>query len=367
MKTCKLGLLFMCVPFSICIQELQAGPIGRSYKQSTLSINPMPRNMSWKKALRTGGKSYIKPSLQIGAEILKGEKNSPIGTDEHVRLNQVSAFLRPLGPTVSRLISKQIVRPQQKFPANFDGYYTDFPKAWQKFKDHTHSKGGRLEVLLEAAYGDDPVFSGHFVATFDEISSLANQPVKHGASIHEAFMQALTQASEIKAGIFLICVAGNNRRPKDVILLDLANSRYISYNHSKANAWARVIGARNPSDEIDERSDTHLNDWKIDSTIIDRRATQGIILRINGDPNNPKDISVSLTGHSWTIYHLNAKTAHTSKELEQGLNIWEAWNKGYYILDDGYRCLFASGQGKPLFLTPREVDAYIKQQKQFEK
>lgn len=363
----KTGRLFILVCSLVlwggsCALYAQTGAIAQGAAALTRRVNAVP----WQKALRVGGMSYIVPSAQVGAEVLRGINGSAVGTPGHVRMNQVASSLRLLGPTISRSVAKQIVKPPVGVPADFTGYYSNFPKSWQEFSARTNSRGGRLEVILEAAYGETAQFSGRFVATFDEVETLANAPVLHPVTAREALSRAFTQANGVKHGFFVIQVAGNERRPKDTLLLDLDNLTYISYNKSQANAWSQVITERTLPDEVYEGQDAYLNDWKNNPSIIDRRATQGIILRINGK-EMPKDISVSLNGHSWTVFHLNAKTAYTSKELEQGLNIWTAWNKGYYILADlsGDVYLFASEPGKPLFATPREVDEYLLQQQRF--
>lgn len=323
------------------------------------------RPVSWQKALRVGGSSYVVPSKQLGAEALRGANRSSIGKPEHIRVNQVASLLSPLGTKLSHVVADKIVKPADRMPVHFAGYYSNFSKSWQQFVARTNSHGGRLEVILEAAYGDAANFFGRFVATFDEVVALADTPVKHPVSAREALNQAHTQAEDIKHGFFVIQVAGNERRPKDTLLLDLENTTYISYNKSKANAWAEVIDERTRPDEVYEGRDAYLNEWEQNPSIIDRRATQGIILWIHGK-GMPKDIAVSLNGHSWHVFHLNAKSAYTAKELEQGLNIWTAWNKGYYILTDLWsdRYLFASEPGKPLFATTREVDEYLSQQQQ---
>ncbi len=363
MNLCRTGALLSVLLAGSVISYAQGNVLVKGGTKIARAAN---RSIPWQKAVRMGGLSYMVPSAQLGAETLRGANRSIIGTPEHIRMNRVASLLSPLGTNLSHIIADKLVKPSDKLPVNFSGYYPDFPKSWQQFVARTNSHGGRLEVILEAAYGEAHNFFGRFVATFDEVVALAGSPVKHPVSAREALNQALTQAEDIKHGFFVIQVVGNEHRPKDTLLLDLKNSTYISYNKSKANAWAKAIDERTRESEPHEGRDAWLDDWRRDPSIIDRRATQGIILRINGKSMMPKDISVSLTGNSWIVFHLNAKDAYTSKELEQGINIWTAWNKGYYILADmgQNRYLFASEPGKPLFATTREVDEYLRQQKQ---
>lgn len=302
-----------------------------------------------KKALRLGGLSYVKPSSQIGYEILNGTKNSFIGLDEHIRFEQVAARTRFLGNNLSRFIAREVVSPVPVPPESFAGFYADFPRAWQKASTHIV----RLEVLLEAAYGKSDQFSGHFVQSFDEVMDLAISPVQYPWSARQALEWAMSEALEEKTGFFVIQVAGNGHRPKDTLLLDLEQGQYISYNHSLGNQWAYITQTNQ------KRVECMPVDMQRFPTAQDRRTTQGIILQVNEDI---RTFSVSVNGRSWKSYHLNIKEAETDHEAVYGMNIWDAWNKGYYILQKGEDWLFAAGPGKPLFNSTQEVDEYLQQQ-----
>ncbi len=323
------------------------------------------RHIPWEKAVRIGGLSCVRPQEQVGVEILRGRDNSFIGSIDHMRFDRVLNHTYFLGSTLSRAVAQQIVKPVTLPPQRFVGFYPNFPQAWRHFMARTKSTGGIFEVILEAAYGESEQFSGHFVSTFNEVMALADSPVEYPVQAQKAFKQALTQAKELESGFFVIRIAGNDQRSKDTLLLDVEQVGFISYNHSKGNAWAKILQERAQPDEIYQGQDAYLNDWKKDPTITDRRTTQGIILQVDGR-KTPKTISISLNGHSWTIYHLNASEAYSAKEVEEALNIWTAWNKGYYILyDEGTgRVLFASAPGKPLFSTLKEVEEYVARQKE---
>ncbi|MBP5429997.1 MAG: hypothetical protein J6Y25_03840 [Elusimicrobiaceae bacterium] len=56
---------------------------------------------------------------------------------------------------------------------------------------------------------------------------------------------------------------------------------------------------------------------------------------------------------------IKSAAIRTAKETETALNIWTAWNKGYYILyQPGQRVLFLQGIGKPLFTSPYQVESH---------
>ncbi len=346
-KLAVLLLVVTCGPFAMAQGALK--PVAKA------ATTPKTHHLPWKKAVRLGGLSYVKPNYRLGHEIMNGHKNSYIGSDEHIRFERTVLRTHFLGERISRFIAEQVVNPTEMPPRSFPGFYADFPHTWEAFTARTHSTGGRLEVLLEAAYGDEAQFSGHFVRSFNEVMELAVSPVQYPLSARQALERARREAQEEKTGFFVIRVAGNFRRPKDTLLLDLEHSQYISYNHSLANRWAEEVQTRQ---KLVEQMPV---DREFFPTIQDRRTTQGIILRVDGS-NTPKTFAVSENGLSWQEYHLNTQEAFSTRQAEDGINIWVAWNKGYYIKQMGGKWLFAAGPGKPLFNTPKEVEAYQQQQ-----
>ena len=342
-----LVLVVTCGPFAMAQGVLKPAAKAISKTATKTKTHHLP----WEKAVRLGGFSYVKPNYLVGYEILNGNKNSFIGSDEHIRFERVAARTHFLGNDFSRFIAEQVVKPAEIPPQSFPGFYADFPRTWQHFTTHL----GRLEVLLEAAYGESDQFSGHFVRSFDEVMELAISPVQYPLPARQALDRALREAQEVKAGFFVIRIAGNGHRPKDTLLLDLEHNQYISYNHSAGNRWADQVKTNRKLVEfmpVDEQQYP---------TAQDRRTTQGIILRVDGG-NTPKTFAVSVNATNWQVYHLNVQEAFSTREAEDGINILTAWNKGYYIKQGRGRWLFAAGPGKPLFNTPKEVDEYLQKQ-----
>ncbi len=353
-------LLMSCPLFA---QRNFLKPVMKGLSSSAGEYVANPVQLPFEKAVRIGGQAHVVANTQIGQEILRGKHNSVIGTPEHLHFNQVAGRVGFLGSTISRTIAKQVLKPAEVPPARFPGYYTDFVQAWRTFNQRTQSKGGCLEILLEAAYGEDAQFEGTFVPTFNEVMKMAEIAVENPVSARQALEQARTQGRELKSGFFVIRVAGNTQRPKDTLLLDLDQVNFITLNRSKARAWASVVRQRTlQEDPLILEKFPYLESWKTDPHNIDRRDTQGVILRLSSTQTVgvPDEIGVSISGNAWTYYHLNPTHAYTLKESRKAAEIWIAWNKGYYImLEESGDVLFAAGKGKPLFSTVEEVDAYV--------
>ena len=350
-KVFFLCILCSCLPLTVQAQSeiIKSAAIAKKVIQPhQLPISLTPWRAASRKAIQKTGRSYMVPNKQIGREILRGVNQSIIGTPEHVRFNTIATNTKFLGESISRNIAKKIVKPTEIPPVSFSGFNQNFPAAWADFRYRHHSKGGHLTVLLDAAFGDKPQFMGHFVKTFDEVIALAHSPIEVGYTSVTALKQAIAQGKELKTGFVVIRVAGNARRPKDTLILDLAHDNYISFNSSQSRLWAGVLQERTPSSSFQ----------LLDPTLMDRRATQGIILRTDGF-KYPKHLGVSIDGEHWDYYPLYSAAIRTAKETETALNIWTAWIKGYYILyQPGQRVLFSQGIGQPLFTSPYQVESH---------
>ncbi len=356
----------LLVSFPLFAQQSFLKPVVRAIASSATEYAAKRAELPFEKAVRVSGQAHVVANQQIGQEILRGEPNSVIGTQAHLHFNQVADRVGFLGSTLSRTIAEHVLKPTEVPPAHFPGFYTDFAQAWRAFNRRTQSKGGCLEVLLEAAYGIETQFEGSFVSTFNEVMKAAEIPVENPVSAGQALEQARTRGRELKSGFFVIRVAGNSQRPKDTLLLDLEQVNFITLNRSKARAWATAVHQRTlQEDPLILKKFPYLESWKTDPSNIDRRDTQGVILRVSSAQKMgvPEEIGVSITGNSWTYYHLDPARAYTPKEALKAAQIWIAWNKGYYIMtEESGGILFAAEKGKPLFSTVEEVDAYVSAQ-----
>lgn len=91
-----------------------------------------------------------------------------------------------------------------------------------------------------ALFGNAGGYSGWFVFHFEEVAFLASSSRYAGEKSAEAALQdALKQAQTFKKGFLTLVVKGNDRRPKDVLIMDLSNDRWISFNQTKASAIAQ--------------------------------------------------------------------------------------------------------------------------------
>lgn len=159
-----------------------------------------------------------------------------------------------------------------------------------------------------ALFGNAGGYSGWFVFHFEEVAFLASSPRYAGEKTAEAALQdALKQAQTFKKGFLTLVVKGNDRRPKDVLIMDLSGDRWISFNQTKAGAVAQQY----------KRS---LQEWRtLNPQAYARLEKQGVLLRPLG--NN----KYALTRNGITDL-LVLDYLHTAK--------W-AWENGLFIKVQG--------------------------------
>ena len=186
--------------------------------------------------LRAGGKMYMVPNLQVGREALRAGVRSCIGKaplTSKVKF-QYKAYeigQKHLSPAIlERLVERQLVKVP--FPA----YNIDFQKVWEQAKEKDHVTLRQMEVVLEAAYGEQTEFEGAFVSSFQEILN-GLQRENQGWAAQGALKQAFTQGLQKRSGFFVITVHATQEHGHDVLLLDLKNIQFISVNGSIGEAW----------------------------------------------------------------------------------------------------------------------------------
>ena len=131
---------------------------------------------------------------------------------------------------LERLVENQFVRIP--FPA----YYMDFEKAWEQAKEKTQINLRHLEVILEAAYGEETEFEGEFIPSYREVLDKLKRK-EQGMMAWGALKQAFTQGRQKKSGFFVITVHETQEHGQDVLLLDLKNIQFISVSKSIGEAW----------------------------------------------------------------------------------------------------------------------------------
>ncbi len=186
--------------------------------------------------LRAGGQSYMVPNMRIGQETLGAGIRSRIGMTlvtfkDRVKYKAYAVGSKHLSPVLlERLVARNLVK--EPFPA----YYLNFEKSWQNVPEVSL---GRLEVILEAAYGEEALFEGAFVPTYrDVLNIVAQQQLQFTA--RGALKQAYEQGLQKQSGFFVITVHETPEHGYDVLLLDVANKHFISVGQSIGQAWMQA-------------------------------------------------------------------------------------------------------------------------------
>lgn len=319
------------------------------------------------------------------------DSHSLIGSADHVRYSRWRSRTNFLGEDLSRKITSFVTKPQGSYE-NFPAYYPSFPKIWAQVEPVLHGLGV-FEGILDGAYGFRPIFEAHFVPTLNEVFFLMSTPVERGVSASEALEQGLQQALEQKSGFFAISVAGNNRRPKDVLLLDLNRKEFISLLKTRGALWQREDARLANGVQTDEME-------ALTNGIFDKREKSGVMLSMRSvakmrkqpdwrgisyrAPERAEDlpcaldsffsVMISTDGKNWAVF---------SMDSNEGKQIYRAFSKGYYIYykeAEGSEPLafeetpegivfyepkdfvlsFASAKGRPLYsdLKKAEQDSY---------
>lgn len=188
-------------------------------------------------ALRAGGRAYIVPNMRLGQEALEAGMRSCVGAvaptlKEQLKCQAYQVCVAHFSPgKVNALVERALIK--EPFP----GYYFDFAKEWESFHRKTQVGLGRLEVILEAAYGEEVEMEGAFVPSYKQVLQALHQE-KEGFTAREALKQAYSQALQKKTGFFILVVHKTPESGQDVLLLDLKNKQFLSLGQSVGAAWA---------------------------------------------------------------------------------------------------------------------------------
>ena len=91
---------------------------------------------------------------------------------------------------------------------------------------------------LKQRYGDNK-FAGYFFPHLRQATVASGVAVTNPLSAEDALQQALQESQWYSSGYLAIAVQGNQYRPKDVLVMDLSNRRWLSINQSKGKALSR--------------------------------------------------------------------------------------------------------------------------------
>jgi len=350
---------------------------------------------AWRKSLAQGASLYLLPNNSVRQELALGAGRSEIGTPDYLNYHKWKDRTRLLkNEELGDKITALILRSDKTYPS-FPAYYRSFPDMWHGLPSRQRSLGP-YEGILEGAYGPEASYEGYFLTTLDEVFSLVNQPVLQPVSASRALDDALMQAFAKKNGFLVIKVGGNEIRPKDVLLIDLFSKQFISLRQTQKSLWAERSTLEHSTPEIEPGY--FVNFQGVPSGVLDHRSTSGIILGVNYiAPKAVKTLplparvekpgmkpAVALNENfTVMISHDGKKWAVFSMDSKEGKEIFQAFNKGYYIYFepkdfppassspweeiDGntywephdYILSFSTKKGGPLFGTVEEVRQYV--------
>ena len=184
---------------------------------------------------------------------------------------------------------------------------------------------------LQERFGQNK-FAGYFAEDLSTVDALSGVAVEDTFSAEEALQRALLESQSYRQGYLLVAVQGNKYRAKDILVMDLANHRWISLNKSKGQALASYYTALIQSPEVSNFS-------------IDNR--QGLFAEM---PEETGIVNFTTDGLDW--HH-----AHPKSSLGQALlNNVEDYYLSYFPHEHKVR--YAMDKNAPLLDSTDEVDLY---------
>ncbi|MDD7579119.1 MAG: hypothetical protein PUK24_06215 [Elusimicrobia bacterium] len=264
------------------------------------------------------------PNLQLGREALRLHVSN-VGVGDYAKKANRFSLASSLVPSTSFLDKLQahhwVVKP-------LPGYICSV-------KELSSFSPAKQAELLNKVYGFDTKYRGVFASTFEDLRALAYRPVEGGVDALSALQSVRIQATEGKTGFLALAIEGNSYRPKDILVWDIAEKRWLSWNYSKS----AVLRKEHEALRAEFMDQNAYWAWQLD--------TQGVVVRPDSY-DEPTSIRISVDGVNWQEFKLDTLT---------GLSIWEAWIQKLYISYDRHthKARFALHKDAPLFSSPESV------------
>lgn len=176
--------------------------------------------------------------------------------------------------------------------AALPGYTLNFSQEFYRVLADDPQKIKQLINRLETAFLPGHTYEGHFLPTFDEVVALTHVPVEVGTSLEQALSRAIRHSTYIKNGFFTIVVSGNDRRAREVFVLDLKRNRWIGVNHSQGQALAMYRAQL--TEEVNRGDQAQL------------LSAQGVLIQKSTDG---EEIRVSSDGVLWMAFPARSAVA----------------------------------------------------------
>lgn len=228
------------VAFPVFAQKNFLKPVVKSALHGPEYVCARPVQTSFEQTLRASGLSYMVPNSRVGGEALSKGVSSKVGVVKPSLANSLKCkayefCARHFNPAkLDEWVERNLV--QEPFPA----YYTSFPRAWEEFREKAGGKLGTLEVILEAAYGEDALFTGKFLQTYSEVVRFSKELETAGEPAGDALAKAYSQGMKQGIGFFALRVQAAADHPQDVLLLDIKDVKHvhwISMRQSVGGEW----------------------------------------------------------------------------------------------------------------------------------
>lgn len=327
---------------------------------------------------------YIVPSATLSAEIMKGMRNSLVGSYHYRRALNVQAKTQFLGEELSRRIVRRLV-PEIEL-TKMDGYIRSFPKAMKRLDPETdlYTTLTRMQWTLEkllrqpASAQSERRFSGAFLPNLETLE-YASQFAFKATTLDEAFNKAVADGMAAKSGFFVIGehpqTVGSTEevhRLKDLYIMDLENGKWLSYNQSKSEAWKQILAAA-PNGEYGAQvmpiNSLYKREVETPIRVLDAEKVQ--VLSNDGETGIISTDALEqfqILGAKYTVYdsafvprkepyYIYLETRGEPVPLsEDAAKVFGI--KAIYL---DYTVQFAAKKGYPLFNSIREVEYYLKQ------
>ena len=227
-----------CSVFVVGLLALSSVPVFGQGKLIRPALRSLTNgSLSFEQALRAEGQSFIRYNVRVGKEALEEGMLSSVGKVPPTCKEQLKCRAYEWGASVLNATHLEKLVARHLIQAPFPGYYTDFTKVWKKVRQQYHVKLHTLEVVLEAAYGEEALFEGHFVRSYPEVLTLLQTQTKGGPALN-ALEKAFAQAQQKKTGFFVVTLQETEQYGHDVLLLNLKDTQFISLGQSIGRAQA---------------------------------------------------------------------------------------------------------------------------------
>ena len=215
------------------------------------------------------------------------------------------------------------------------GYFSkSFSKEWARYQTMHPQFLRMLQSGLQTTFPSGEAFEGHFVRSLQDLRSLSHRPIGQGVSAADALQQAVKEGETQENGFFAVVVAGNSKRAREVMVLDLEKGQWIPFNSSSGKAFAK---------HREWLATEFVRQYPELADILKKR---GVLVRIQKEPI--RSVAISTDGLIWHKKDLFS---------QQGKDLYYAVENNFLIKLDfnTQRFVFAAEENAPYLATVKDV------------